>query len=167
MAIFGYNGVGGAALNLTSAYAPRGSLYNPLTAVTGDVLHSISLYGSSDGNGIIELNLYSISGNDLVTRLGTIATITLGAVAGWVTTGELNLSLTNGVIYGIGIGFNQLTNNVSLRYNADAGMATKHNAAAALPATWVGGGKYDYRISVYATYDNINNVKTPIYYTED
>lgn len=153
----GYDTAGGSSLDVGSSINAFCSLYNTLSAVTGDTITSFSFYARKlAANETVTIAAYNISGGVPVSKLSTEQTVTVNSTTPqWWNSSTVSQSLTNGSVYGIaygswggGVG----TENTRIYYDSSSGNNVSYNSATSLPATWSHSAYYSDHLSIYATF---------------
>lgn len=153
---FGYSSIG-ASTDLFSHWEEVSKAFG--TPASDGVLSSLSVYTSiKAGSPQYCPALYSDVAGTPTTRLSYLATggTVVGADLAWVTTpasGTLAYSsITSGVQYWLGLKSQSSGNQGNTRYDAGGAGDTRYNSTGSYPETWVTGGSWAGRISIYATY---------------
>src|SRR6185436_4324615 len=98
MAIIGNNTIGashtGAGDYNVQAFMHASLVY---TAVTGDVVTSVSVYHADTTTGAMEVGIYTFSGGLAVTRVAVVP-VTITSTLGWITT-SCSIALTGGTTH--------------------------------------------------------------------
>ncbi|HEU0068696.1 MAG TPA: DUF4038 domain-containing protein, partial [Nitrospiraceae bacterium] len=150
--VFGYDVIGTLTDTPSSIYgnqAPISTAGRNYTAVTGDVVTSVSVYGSTTAGGHAAVGIYTVSGGIPVTRVGPEIAVAFNASPQWQTV-STSIALSAGVEYTAALRF-WVDNPWTLRWDTTGPTTQSQAAGGALPATWVATGTDIGMISYYAT----------------
>lgn len=158
----GYNVAGGSSAVAGSADFAIANVYNNLVAATGDVSTGISFYAKKNNNNeSVTVSLYTFSGGEPDTRVGTESTINVNSTtAQWWSSPTTSDALTNGVEYCVAYGsWGGTVGNENTRVYYDSGSSGdgSYNNSNSTTATWNESATFSQIWSIYATY-----VKPPI-----
>lgn len=149
----GYNTIGASLGTFSNTTHPFCSLYNPISAVTGDKITQYSLYTANAGsNSSLEIAAYSIISGGASSLLTTAQTLSItSGTPQWWNTGTVSHTLSNGVDYGLAFG-NWSTSIIIYGDSSTGNNIDYEDTDAALPATWGHQAYYSDILSIYATY---------------
>lgn len=149
---FGYTSSGGSYGMIYPEYNNWGSLYNPHTAISGDILTQLHLYVRNTGTAVtIDLAAYTITSGHLDSRLSSAVSVS-------VSTGDMELRSSATISYAMaagstyGLAFGNGTGNTQSVYDDGTGYSETSDGIGALPETWSHGSFFNRIWSIYATY---------------
>jgi hypothetical protein len=151
---FGYTTAGATGPTYPSSARCLVVASSTYTAVTGDTLVKYSLYGRNidAGNKTSIMTAYTVVAGAATALLatGTNITIPQAGSATWYHSSAVSQSLTNGVTYGVAIGYG--TNNLYQYYDTGPTNSVDREADYTFGATWVHSAWSTVFWSIYATY---------------
>ena len=156
---FGYTTAGGTTETNPLIVALRGNSNEYIhTAVTGDIITSVSLYASiASGSVVANMGVYTYVGGVPVTLTGSQATATVNSsTAQWWQSSTVSITLTNGVAYCSAFDENTSSGGLISYYDTATGnVRARHNTSknyGALPSIWINANFFTPLYSIYATY---------------
>lgn len=138
----GYDTVGASDLDVGSDYNAFCSLWETITAGSGDILQSLHFYARKlSANETVAVNMYRIQSAEPTTKLGmSDASINVNSSTPqwWNATG-LNYALTAGYEYGVaygGWGGTAPNENTQIYFDTSSGDNISYNSATSLSSNW-------------------------------
>jgi hypothetical protein len=154
--IIGWNTPGGSSAAVGSGYGFEGyrtASGLTYTAVTGDTVTAVAVYGLAPTSGIHSaVAIYTVSGGNPNSLVGSAVAVEIPTgSAGWGTAAA-SIALSNGVEYTVV--WDPYVDGIWDLYYGDGGLAAQQSfdlRTGSPPATWTNDGVEDGRISYYAT----------------
>lgn len=152
----GYDVAGSSSVKVGSSDEAICSVFNTLTALSGDTVNQVSFYAKKEAsNETIAVSLYTVSSTVPVTKVGTESSINVNSTTDQWWSASVNDALSAGTEYGIaygGWGGGIGTENTRIYYDSGASKQASYNTATSLSATWSEASTFNHYFSIYASY---------------
>lgn len=158
----GYSTAGGSQLYGYNNMPAVCSLFNTITAETGDVVSSIQCYAKKDSSDeTIAMSLYRIESGTPTTKTGTEASVNVNSTTAQWWSYAVNDTLTNGYEYGVAYGgwsgadIASASTKIYYDFAGSNNISTREYTEQSLPATWDQYSLDDNIMSLYATFTRL------------
>lgn len=152
----GYDVAGSSSVKGGSSDEAICSVFNTLTALSGDTVNQVSFYAKKEAaNETVAVSLYTVSSTVPVTKVGTESSINVNSTTAQWWNASVSDVLSAGTEYGIaygGWGGGVGSENTRIYYDSGASKQASYNTTTSLSSTWSESATFNLYFSIYASY---------------